>query len=1308
MVWMLLGVMLCGAQPPAPAWEWKAADASDQRFDGKRSLELPELAGVYDPGDGFTVEIRCKPAKTGRLEGLVSDYAGSREGGWYLSTGEQPPHTRPRVVLVGDQPESYRGFNGSAPLKPGEWQTLTLVYSGTRCALYLDGKKIGEQVGEHPPLAHAAGQFAVGRRAQSFFHGEIASVRLWAEALPMPEEEETAATGAVANYLANSSFETGQDVEDLLLWHRMSETDAGAYEVKGWEIDSGTAFHGKRSLKGVDASPLILMEEVWEKMSRSKPWIFSVYLKADREGVACELGAGMFWRLDEKSVSKTVRLTTEWKRYELVADHPKLYRRGTTIQGPVALRVTPEHGATVWVDAAQWSPQAGEYVDHRPGGATGEAPPVHYPATASISRPAGKGSWSGSVPLRVHRAGSGGERLRLPVTLGVPFNRGSWDGKGTLKLVNPEGKAIEVQSEVLTEWKGDRGVQVLGLFFTDELAPGWHDYTLEVTPEAETPAEGSNGKWRLVQPTSPGELWSAITGPEGQPLFKSGSLRGIGVDGTVYDSRLDREAQWKPERTGALYQVYRSSGRLMDEKGHALLAYVARVHCWRDLPGVKLEVSLVNTRESGSVPLRTLYWQTHAADGSAATTLLAGEQEAPANGKWVRSLFYQPSGRKFLTRQNTPSGETETPGREPLFLKAKTGERTVVLQAPEAWQRHPSEVAWEEGEWRGYLWPDEGARGLLFPRGLALNREFWLRESTSGDEAAWESEPVAMAAPSWWATTDVLISFFAGDRERFPLAEKMLDTHDLLRSMSDAAVEASRAYGVFDFGDTHGDGGWGNLESFRDWAAMLGGLRVGDEASLATGLHAARHYRDIDINQATGACYVHNLNHVTGSIDMSHAWPGGVLAHYLLTGSKRSEEVVLLHGEYLLGLKEEELAKGLRSLGRYLTNLADLYQLTGDDRFRDRFFEQVRASRKLLAEDKNNPDRSIFSYLGHSEQRRLVPFHAWYGISALQKMESLTGDPELSAFIAEEIAATLNPELYALDLKELWPGIAEEKGAPLMLSTYAQHRGSFFYPVLIAQALRHARPADARLALESFYVGAVEGRGGGRVETILSSAALKGTRADEKENDLIASAQALLWKAAADNILNGDFSLSRDAWPHWRPYPGKSLSYHTNWQERRKKFVTLDEAFHKTGERSLRFNLAPVAFQDVMKVDTNRFRIPAGKHCLKGWVRWDDGALAPVIALEASDLNGNFAILKAACDTRQFSTGRLNTEQKIMKGDAITLDPPDEQGWRRVEITFTTPRRAVGNLLVSTGLKEHAQTGHLWIDGFIVEPVGQP
>src|SRR5690606_34393096 len=117
-----------------------------------------------------------------------------------------------------------------------------------------------------------------------------------------------------ANTLHNSSFEHGNTLADALLWHRMTGSPASVTEIEsGWNIDDQTAWHGSRSLRGNGQTPLVFCAEVWKSLpSKKSPWVFSVYLKADRPGVKCELATGLYTRFSENQMTNVVELDTEW------------------------------------------------------------------------------------------------------------------------------------------------------------------------------------------------------------------------------------------------------------------------------------------------------------------------------------------------------------------------------------------------------------------------------------------------------------------------------------------------------------------------------------------------------------------------------------------------------------------------------------------------------------------------------------------------------------------------------------------------------------------------------------------------------------------------------------------------------------------------------------------------------------------------------------------------------------------------------------------------------------------------------------
>lgn len=1291
--------------PANPVWEWKAENPADQHFDGNRVLNLPQVRQLYNASEPFMIEVRLRPTGASRLAGIVSDYSDSKGGGWYLSLGANAPFLNPKVVAIDETPypDGYHSLDSGIPVQLGQWHDLLLYSDGRQVSLIIDGKPAGAMVLKDVMKRPSKGGFRIGSRGKDNFEGDIAHVRLYTEVPPL----DSLIPGA--NYISNSSFEVGNDLSEALVWHRMTGSPTTVLSMEeGWVLDDTTASHGERSLRGEGGVPLVLTEEVWGGLPSASPWVFSVYMKADREGATCELGVGEYWRLEEETVSATVKLTTEWQRYSLVVDSiPNASRRGgLPVQGPVNFYIRPEAGAVVWVDAVQWEPGIRPlgYQETVEADQWGDAPALVFAEGAAAERLAtGQSNRQFSVPLRVHVEGDGAGEAQ-PLVASVPFSSGQWNGQGAAVLKRADGRILPVQTEVLTHWPTDQSVQALAVYFVDTPHAGWNNYTLELGGVPVEDDISTKAQWQLVPPKQPGQLWSGITDVSGKSVIGAADIRAIGLDGTEYRSSWDRSAaKWAWERTGSLYSTVRATGLLVDQGGRSILAYTARIHLWRDLPGVRLEVAVINTRASDSIHLRTVYWQAEGLTGINEILTTSGV-EAAAIAPVQATIFYRPENNTYALLVDSEKGVDELNERSPLALVAQSEAGGLLLHAPEAWQRHPSAIAFEPGMIRGYLWPEWPVRGLSLARGMALNREFWLRAVPSAKEAlnaiaAWDQAPVGIATPEWWASTDVILPFAASDPAHLAFIEGQLGTEDLLGRVGPAAVEASRAYGVFDYGDNHGDGGWGNLESFNDWAAFLAGLRSGNEVALRSGFCGSRHYRDIDMKQTTGECYTHNLGHVLADTHFSHAWPEGVMVDYLLTGSRRSLEVILLHGEYLLAMDKNDpsLVAGTRNLGRYLTNLVNLYQLTGDKRYRDRFFEQVELSKQVLAADTKNPDRSIFSYMGHSQSRRLVPFHAWYGIAALEKMYGLTADESLRELINNEVAATLNPELYYLDLEELWPGVPPEEGMPIMIADFARHRGSFFYPVLTSYAEINDDPAAADLALLTLYCWGIEGRGTNQIQSIVASSPLRAVPKDQPEDELIQRAADLLWRAAANRALNSDFSQSAEYWHHWRPFPGKSLSHHTNWQRQRQRMATLDSEVKKVGERSLRLNLSTEAFRNSISVDNNRFRLEPGQYQLSGWVRWDEGGEPPRVRIQSRDLAGSHKHVEIQLH-KQGAPSVSSTDDIRLSN--VQLSPPDAEGWRHLTADLDVVSRHVVNFSINAELAKKAKAGHVWLDDF--------
>ncbi len=174
------------------------------------------------------------------------------------------------------------------------------------------------------------------------------------------------------NLLPNAGFELGKDG-----WSSLGKPTAWAGDLCGLfgEIQEGGAFEGQRCLrvdlgpgktlvthsaysyygpeKVVQSSPLAA-NLGWMNVTVGQSYTLSAYMRADKDDVptkmAFRFGEDFSAGFGDATYSKSVKLTTQWKRYTftMAATKPDVY-----IQVGPDLSATPNAAATVWIDAVQ-------------------------------------------------------------------------------------------------------------------------------------------------------------------------------------------------------------------------------------------------------------------------------------------------------------------------------------------------------------------------------------------------------------------------------------------------------------------------------------------------------------------------------------------------------------------------------------------------------------------------------------------------------------------------------------------------------------------------------------------------------------------------------------------------------------------------------------------------------------------------------------------------------------------------------------------------------------------------------------------
>ncbi len=1243
----------------------RTADAggaeNEHAFDGKtEAVAWTEAARTYDAAAGFTLSLEVKlDALPENGASLASHYRNSRSGGWRLGLDKRG---RPQFVMIDatPYPGGYKSVLGKTPVVAGQWQRLVMTFDGATATLLSDGGIVGSLTLAKPLLMPSKAALEIGGIGLA---GRLRNVRIENKITPVG----MLLTGR--NFIRNSRFGGALRQTDCLAWNRM---DAGDYiiESEDWHVAP------KARRAGADSQPLRndgngralhIPAEIAVPLPGDDPWTFSVYLKADKTGVPVELKVGS--HLDFSLEYRVMRVVagTEWKRYELPLTRLQWNqgrRMGGRMQGPMHFWITPvEKGATVWVDAPQWEP-GGKAL---PAAASLRDKPLpdvaivlpkntsHPPAqplSASTFAASARRQF-GEVPILVHHEGNTSVR-QAGQTLGVPFPAGTWGGQGEVTLHDAGGREIPVQASVLVRWPRDGSVQSAEISFGCDLEPGENRFVLRYDSSVALPSPPpppmltagrgeldiafEQGNSHAVLASSGGFLWEKLSANDGTELLGCASIEAVGMDGTRYSSRWSRETVCNVEKEGGEHASVARRGFLADESGVPLLMYVARLNLWRMDPRLRLEVTLINVRPGDSVVLREAWWQALApgVDGVRQHPMDAASGGTEADAFLQYYHYGDGEFRQALVKDGKLAGKPLGNSRGPLWITAKADSASWFLQVEEAWEKHPAMAGASEGALKGWLWPGGPVMGLELTSGISFTRSFALRAMRDGLPAETrcrelaelgERPAVARTAPEWYVRTDLLMPMHRAEPERFPYIENLFaDMSTCYGAMSPQLIEKHQNYGLFDFGDYRGDGGWGNLESYIDYSILLWGLRNGDPDLIRQGLVSARHYRDVDVQQIRGNTIIHSPNHVMGNTDFSHAWPQGVAADYLLTGNRRSRDVVSLNGEYMLGvpLAMHSIQYG-RIAARFLLNLAYAYQVTGDERYRERFMLQIAHAEKQLHARPAGAWQTIFPNL--PVESAPIPYHIWYGAMALVKMHRLTGDARLAGFIDREVKASLNMDLYRRDLQQLWPGASPEDSKPIMISDFARHRGNYFYAVMSGYSKISGDPSWAGLGLDTLYTGGVLG---GRFirsqQAVMATAAFNSVPPGVAEKMLIKNAQDIVWQAAAPSLPNGDFSSPTNTWDHWRPgAPSKSLMTE-DWEQNRRLIATLDQKTFGASAPSLRLNLSTNQwFTREVLMDSARFQIAPGEHRLRFLIKRDASLMPPEVRLYVCNLLGETA-----------------------------------------------------------------------------------
>ncbi len=600
--------------------------------------------------------------------------------------------------------------------------------------------------------------------------------------------------------------------------------------------------------------------------------------------------------------------------------------------------------------------------------------------------------YSGSFRVRPPRKHSGIEKGRFPlevaqrcerawpVSVGVPFKRGTVSNIGSIRVIDSSKRALPTQVAAQTRWD-DGSIQWALLDFESD---GVSDCAVEFGKSVRNDTPGG------VRVRSSRRHVEVVTGPLQVRIprdrtvipglvevLEDGSRRSMGeatavtvvdADGRAYRSgapdSVTVEASGPVRATVCLEVTHRSRG------GRACLRSVFRLHFFAGSRRVRVEHTFVNdVSDRDFERVQALSLRIPVEVGNVRTLQGKGWRSRAARAR-IEQLeddrfdLYEASGVR--TRVQRVGG-----GRRSNGAASVTGDReSVSVAVRDFWQNYPKALTLArdsifveilppldssryprggELEDRLYYYLLDGHYKLR--KGLSRTSEFWIsygQGEAAELAAAVASPPIYRAPLSHFNDSDAWTRFPPKDPSPRPEYEEWVAA---ARDVYEKDRQTTRAYGMLNYGDWYGEGtyNWGNMEYDTPRCFLQEFIRGGDVSFFRWADEAASHLVDVDTCHADGgpipkhSQYLHCVGHVGGyypegyrsamfsTLTMpSHTWVEGLFLHSLLTGDRRIRDSAIAVSEALVGdMVNDYDFTNCRECGWHLIHLSAAYRATG-------------------------------------------------------------------------------------------------------------------------------------------------------------------------------------------------------------------------------------------------------------------------------------------------------------------------------------------------------------------------------------------
>jgi hypothetical protein len=509
-----------------------------------------------------------------------------------------------------------------------------------------------------------------------------------------------------------------------------------------------------------------------------------------------------------------------------------------------------------------------------------------------------------AVVLRVHGRCAPGQAE--PVTVGLPFPKGSLTNPTCLALLDGEGRAVPIQATPLARWSDESVKWLLVDFLVDGPVEAGSAWSLTKGREAARPRGDGIRVERL--PDAIAVDTGAATFQVGrgrQPLFRA-SVAGAEVmepgsaQIVLIDDKGGRPAptvdDLAVEFEGPLRTTIRAGGRFA---GRAPLRFTARFCVFAGTGLVRVRVTLHNPRRArhagglwdlgdpGSVLFRELAFELGLAGAGGPEVIWTAEPgQTPRRSAGGALEIYQDSsgGENWNSRNHVnrrgqvpcsfrgyrvrgEDGEERGDRANPVVTACGVAGR-ITAAVPEFWQQFPKALEVRGRSLSAALFPGQFGDLFELQGGERKTHALWLDFGPPGEPPhsplAWVHDPVRVTAAPEWYERSAVIPYFSpapdGEGDR---------CDDLLRDVVDgpdrfaARRETIDEYGWRNFGEVYADhegayyhGAPPVVSHYNNQYDCLYGMivqraRTGDERWFELLDPLARHVVDIDVYHTT-------------------------------------------------------------------------------------------------------------------------------------------------------------------------------------------------------------------------------------------------------------------------------------------------------------------------------------------------------------------------------------------------------------------------------------------------------------------------